>query len=137
MGLAEPGRPTWKEAGDKGIVLDFSQASRDKPAMAKLSSRHALSFVQKHDIENAIPLLRNEWARPRPGRRQRSRGGSGTAPGRPQLSMRRSTVAYWLGSSCDVMWTVTGMDVPGGADESTCTTSCEPLTTDSSTIASP
>lgn len=54
--------PTWKEAKDKGVVLDFSKASQDKLAMAKLSSRHALSFVQKGDIKNAIPLLRNEWA---------------------------------------------------------------------------
>ena len=45
-----------------GTAVDFSKASQDKLAMAKLSSRHALSFVQKGDIKNAIPLLRNEWA---------------------------------------------------------------------------
>lgn len=43
-------------------MLDFSKASQDKLAMAKRSSRHALSFVQKGDIKNAIPLLGKEWA---------------------------------------------------------------------------
>lgn len=54
--------PTWKEAKDKGIVLDFSKASQDKLATAKLTSRHAMGYVQKGDLKNAIPLLRNEWA---------------------------------------------------------------------------
>ena len=53
--------PTWKEAKDKGIVLDFSKASQDKLATAKLDSRHALAFVKKGDLKNAIPLLRKEW----------------------------------------------------------------------------
>lgn len=53
--------PTWDEARKKGIVLDFSKASQDKLAVAKLASRHALPFVQKGDIKNAIPLLRHEW----------------------------------------------------------------------------
>lgn len=53
--------PTWKEAKDKGLVSDFSKASQDKLARAKLQSRGALTAVQKGDIERAIPFLRNEW----------------------------------------------------------------------------
>lgn len=53
--------PTWKEAKDKGVVSDFSKASQDKLARAKLQSRGALSAIQKGDIERAIPFLRSEW----------------------------------------------------------------------------
>lgn len=52
---------TWKEAKDKGVVSDFSKASQDKLARAKLQSRGALSAIQKGDIERAIPFLRSEW----------------------------------------------------------------------------
>jgi muramidase (phage lysozyme) len=52
---------TWKEAKDKGIVLDFTKASQDKLATSKLRSRRALPFIEKGDIEHAIPLLRSEW----------------------------------------------------------------------------
>jgi muramidase (phage lysozyme) len=52
---------TWKEARDRGIVIDFSRASQDKLAIEKLRSRHALAYVQQGDIDHAIPLLRREW----------------------------------------------------------------------------
>jgi lysozyme len=52
---------TWKEAKDKGVVIDFSKASQDKLATSKLTSRGALQYIKKGDIDHAIPLLRNEW----------------------------------------------------------------------------
>lgn len=52
---------TWKEAKDKGVVIDFSKASQDKLATSKLISRGALQYIKNGDIDNAIPLLRNEW----------------------------------------------------------------------------
>ncbi|GAB2878788.1 hypothetical protein GCM10027046_03250 [Uliginosibacterium flavum] len=52
---------TWKEAKDKGVVIDFSKASQDKLAISKLRSRRALSYIEAGDIDRAIPLLRNEW----------------------------------------------------------------------------
>ena len=52
---------TWKEAKDKGVVIDFSKASQDTLATAKLRSRRALAYIEVGDIERAIPLLRTEW----------------------------------------------------------------------------
>lgn len=52
---------TWKEAKDKGVVIDFSRQSQDKLAIARIRDRHALTFVQQGEIANAIPLLRKEW----------------------------------------------------------------------------
>jgi lysozyme len=51
-----------KEAKEKGIVLDFSPNAQDKFALWKLTTRHAISFVIKGDIDKVIPLLRSEWA---------------------------------------------------------------------------
>jgi muramidase (phage lysozyme) len=75
--------PTWKEAKDKGVVLDFSKASQDKLAAAKLKSRGALSFVEKGDIEHAIPLLRHEWT---------------SLPGASQSSMTMQTARKLFGN---------------------------------------
>lgn len=52
---------TWKEARDRGVVIDFSKASQDKLARSKLQSRGALPSIQKGEIERAIPFLRSEW----------------------------------------------------------------------------
>ncbi|MDF0605304.1 glycoside hydrolase family 104 protein [Neisseriaceae bacterium TC5R-5] len=56
--------PTWQEAKERSVVSDFSKASQDKLALAKLRSRGALLFVQQGDIESAITRtsLRKEWA---------------------------------------------------------------------------
>lgn len=52
---------TWKEAKDRGVVVDFSKRSQDKLARAKLQSRGALSYIQMGQFEHAVPLLRKEW----------------------------------------------------------------------------
>ena len=52
---------TWKEAKDKAVVSDFSKSSQDKLAISKLKSRKALGYVEKGDLDKAIPLLRKEW----------------------------------------------------------------------------
>ncbi len=52
---------TWAEAKKKGVVIDFTPASQDKLAFAKLSSRGALSAVCSGDLATAYNLLRNEW----------------------------------------------------------------------------
>ena len=53
---------SWKEAREKGIVLDFSPNAQDTFARWKLTTRHANSFVRKGDIDRATPLLRSERA---------------------------------------------------------------------------
>jgi lysozyme len=53
---------SWKEAREKGIVLDFSPNAQDRFTPWKLTTRHAISFVRTGDIDKAIPLLlRSEW----------------------------------------------------------------------------
>lgn len=52
---------TWQEAVEKGIVRDFTPLSQDKIALWKLRTRHALSHVQRGEIDRAIPFLRKEW----------------------------------------------------------------------------
>lgn len=52
---------TWEEAKKKGIVTDFTPASQDKLAFAKLRSRGALGAVCDGKLADAFVLLRNEW----------------------------------------------------------------------------
>jgi muramidase (phage lysozyme) len=52
---------TWKEAKDKGVVIDFSKAAQDTLATSKLRSRGAYPYIVKGDIEHAVARLRNEW----------------------------------------------------------------------------
>jgi muramidase (phage lysozyme) len=55
---------TWKEAKDKGIVDDFTPAAQDKLAWWKIGQRRAQAQVcgGRNTLENAIKLLRLEWA---------------------------------------------------------------------------
>lgn len=52
---------TWAEAKQKGIAPDFTAESQDKIAIWKLKTRKAYQHVAAGNIEQAIPLLRNEW----------------------------------------------------------------------------
>ncbi len=52
---------TWAEARQKGIAPDFTAESQDKIAIWKLKTRKAYQHVAAGNIEQAIPLLRNEW----------------------------------------------------------------------------
>jgi len=52
---------TWKEAVKKNKVKHFTPRDQDTIAIWKLSTRGALPYVEKGDIEHAIPFLTNEW----------------------------------------------------------------------------
>lgn len=52
---------TWLEAKDKGIVTDFTPASQNKLAFAKLKSRGALTAICAGDVKGACGKLASEW----------------------------------------------------------------------------
>jgi len=52
---------TWDEQRRRGLVKDFSPAAQDAIAREKLKTRGATPYIEKGDIESAIPKLRKEW----------------------------------------------------------------------------
>lgn len=55
---------TWKEAKDKGVIKDFSDASQDQLAWWKIGQRHAQVAVcaGSPSLEKAFQILRPEWS---------------------------------------------------------------------------
>jgi muramidase (phage lysozyme) len=52
---------TWRGALEANIVEHFTPRDQDAIAKWKLRTRGALPYVEKGDIEHAIPFLTNEW----------------------------------------------------------------------------
>lgn len=53
---------TWKRMRDKLDLKDFSPASQDLAAIQLIKDRKALTFVENGRFEEAVSLLRVEWA---------------------------------------------------------------------------